>query len=333
MMNSNAVSIKKLKSKKAVSILEEDDAGMTNADTLVTKDNTSSINVDALSAYLNNNLKAALLTATDEVLLSKAIKAGNTPSASKKVKAAGLRARETVILANLRLVVNVARKYKNLNVPFEDLISEGNIGLMTAINKFDHTKGFRFSTYAHWWIKQNVQRAVNDMKNTVRWPVHFSDLHRKYLRYMMTNDKKGIVPTLEMIMKNLEINKEQADMVININSVTVSLDKSVSIGGGEDGAPLVETLISRQSEQESKNFANDESKAVLEMLMHKHLIKRDIVVLKLRYGLGSYSPKTLEQVGDIVGLTRERIRQIECNGIHKLKQVMVKNGMKIGEFL
>jgi DNA-directed RNA polymerase sigma subunit (sigma70/sigma32) len=150
---------------------------------------------------------------------------------------------------------------------------------------------------------------------------------------MMTNDKKGIVPTLEMIMKNLEINKEQADMVININSVTVSLDKSVSIGGGEDGAPLVETLISRQSEQESKNFANDESKAVLEMLMHKHLIKRDIVVLKLRYGLGSYSPKTLEQVGDIVGLTRERIRQIECNGIHKLKQVMVKNGMKIGEFL
>ena len=257
---------------------------------------------DALQLFLREAGRHALLTAAQEVELAKAIERGDDL------------AKQRMIQSNLRLVVSIAKNYRNQGLPFLDLIQEGTLGLIRAVEKFDWRRGFKFSTYATWWIRQAVARALADKARTIRMPVHIVERLQKMNRAERTLwATLGREPTLEEIADEANLPLQQAVEVRAAARASTSLDQPVGDGddavfgdfvAGDGPLPDEEVEVSLRSE------------ALMEALTA--LPSRDRQVLVLRYGLAEEEPKTLEEIGRRLGLTRERVRQIEVESLRRL---------------
>jgi RNA polymerase primary sigma factor len=262
------------------------------------------VSTDALQLFLKDIGKVDLLTAAQEVELAKRIERGDHG------------AKQEMVEANLRLVVSIAKKYRNQGLPFLDLIQEGTIGLVRAAEKFDYRKGFKFSTYATWWIRQAVARALADKARTIRMPVHVVEKLNKIVRAeRKLRAEFGREPTAAEIGRDLELSAEEVEHIRRSAQTPVSLEKPV---GDED-------------ESEFGHFITDENLPLpdeeAEITLRKETLRkilgtlssRERQVLELRYGLDGQHPRTLDEVGRTFNVTRERIRQIENQSLKKLR--------------
>jgi RNA polymerase primary sigma factor len=257
---------------------------------------------DALQLFLREAGRHALLTAAQEVELAKAIERGDDL------------AKQRMIQSNLRLVVSIAKNYRNQGLPFLDLIQEGTLGLIRAVEKFDWRRGFKFSTYATWWIRQAVARALADKARTIRMPVHIVERLQKMNRAERTLwATLGREPTLEEIADEANLPLQQALEVRAAARASTSLDQP--IGDGDD-AVFGDLVAGDGLLPEEEVEVNLRSEALMEALTA--LPSRDRQVLVLRYGLAEEEPKTLEEIGRRLGLTRERVRQIEVESLRRL---------------
>lgn len=271
---------------------------------------------DAVKLYLKEIGRYPLLTAEKEVLLAKQIEAGDTYS--KKILAQ----------SNLRLVVSIAKKYMGRGLHFLDLINEGNIGLMRAIDKYDYRKGFKFSTYATWWIRQAITRAIADQAKLIRVPVHMNDTINKLkkINKQMTQ-KLGREPSNEELAKEMDLSVEKIVEIFRISQDPISMDTTI---GDEEDSKLEDFIQDDNTPnpvQATREALLDESlEDVLESLTEK-----EAMVLRLRYGIEDGETKTLEDVGKMFGVTRERIRQIEAKALRKLRHP--SRSQKLRDFL
>ena len=261
---------------------------------------------DALQLFLHDIGKVELLTARQEVELAKRIERGD------------LAAKRTMVESNLRLVVSIAKNYRNQGLPFLDLIQEGTIGLVRAAEKFDHRKGFKFSTYATWWIRQSVARALADKSRTIRIPVHIVEKLNKIRRAerrLVT--ELGREPTLKEIAAVTGLDRQEVDSVKRSAQAPVSLEKPV---GDEEQSEFGQFIADERAESPYERAAEILTKEALRAVL-ENLSYRERRVLELRYGLGGQQPHTLDQVGRTFNVTRERIRQIETQSLKKLQSL------------
>lgn len=262
----------------------------------------------AIKIYLQEIGKTPLLKPSEEVELAALIQAGD------------MRAREKMIKANLRLVVKIAHDYVNFGLPLLDLISEGNIGLVKAVERFDPSKGGKLSTYAAWWIKQSIKRALANQSKTIRLPVHLVDKIAKMRRMALELEEElGRLPTDEELgyAMGMPVNK-----VAHLKSVSVrptSLDAPV----GDDDSTEFGELIG--DENDINPFENLRNKSLLNDLstMLDRLDQREAEIIRLRFGLDGEKPKTLEEVGEMFGITRERVRQLQNMALSKMRKILV----------
>ena len=268
------------------------------------------INIDdPVRMYLKEIGKVPLLTAEEEIELARKMEEGGPEGEAAKKKLAE---------ANLRLVVSIAKRYVGRGMLFLDLIQEGNLGLIKAVEKFDYTKGFKFSTYATWWIKQAITRAIADQARTIRIPVHMVETINKINRVQrQLVQEKGREPTPEEISEKMDgqFSPERIREIQKIALDPVSLESPI---GEEEDSHLGDFIEDKDaispSEYTTKQLLRDELRQVM-----KELTDREERVLRLRYGLDDDRPRTLEEVGREFGVTRERIRQIEAKAIRKLR--------------
>ena len=272
---------------------------------------------DSVKIYLKEIGKVPLLTAQQEIELAQRIIDGDED------------AKQELITANLRLVISIAKRYAGRGMPFLDLIQEGNMGLIKAVEKFDYTKGFKFSTYATWWIRQAITRAIADQARTIRIPVHMVETINKITRAQrQLVQELGREPTAEEISERLDgaLSAARIREIQRINQEPVSLETPI---GEEDDSHLGDFLEDKEVESPSdyttKSLLKDELNEVL-----LELTDRERRVLELRYGLLDNHPRTLEEVGKVFGVTRERIRQIEAKAIKKLKSR--KRASRLGDY-
>ncbi len=287
---------------------------------------------DLVRVYLNEIGKVALLTAADEVDLSKRIEAGLyadhllssnnsfTPARRRDMRllvADGERAKDHLLRANLRLVVSLAKRYTGHGMPFLDLIQEGNLGLIRAVEKFDYTKGFKFSTYATWWIRQAISRAMADQSRTIRLPVHLVEQVNKMQRVRRElNQTLGREATHAEIGHELDITEERVRELIDLSRDLVSLDQAV---GTDDDASLGDFIADKRSTSEAEETVEaDLMRRQLSDVLDT-LEAREAAVVRMRYGLDGVQPKTLDEIGRAFKLSRERIRQIERETMAKLR--------------
>jgi RNA polymerase primary sigma factor len=257
---------------------------------------------DALQLFLREAGRHALLTAAQEVELAKKIERGD------------LDAKQRMIQSNLRLVVSIAKNYRNQGLPFLDLIQEGTLGLIRAVEKFDWRRGYKFSTYATWWIRQAVARALADKARTIRMPVHVVERMQKMNRAERTLWMElGREPTLEEIAEEASLPIEQAREVKAAARASASLDQPV---GEQDDAVFGDFVAGDEPLPEERVEVSLRSQALMTAL--HALPDRERQVLVLRYGLVDEEPKTLEEIGKRLGLTRERVRQIELESLRRL---------------
>jgi len=262
------------------------------------------VSTDTLQLFLKDIGRVALLTAAQEVELAKRIERGDHT------------AKQAMVEANLRLVVSIAKRYRNQGLPFLDLIQEGTIGLVRAAEKFDHRRGFKFSTYATWWIRQAVARALADKARTIRMPVHVVEKLNKIVRTERTlRAKLGREPSSEEIGLELDLLAEEIDQIRRSAQTPISLEKPV---GDEDesefGHFLTDQTMPLPDEIADETMRNEALRSILGTLSH-----RERRVLELRYGLDGEQPRTLDEVGRTFNVTRERIRQIENQSLKKLR--------------
>jgi RNA polymerase primary sigma factor len=284
-------------------------AGVTTA-TITAPDPT----VDSLQQFLDGIAKTRLLTANEEILLAKRIERGD------------LAAKERMIEANLRLVVSIAKRYRNQGLPFLDLIQEGSIGLVRAVEKFDYRKGFKFSTYATWWIRQAISRALSDKGRTIRIPIHIDNILKKLdgaQRKLQASGDRD--PTVEEIAALAGVDPDEADVIMRAAQPLVSLDKPV---GDDSDAAQFGDLIEDESSASPYDVAaeammNERLADVLENLSY-----RERRIIELRYGLRDEQPKTLDQTARVFSLTRERTRQIEEAAMRKLGSLAEAQGLR-----
>jgi RNA polymerase nonessential primary-like sigma factor len=287
---------------------------------------------DLVRVYLNGIGRTALLTAAEEVELAKRIEAGvfaqHMLETVEKLPAArqgelralivdGHRAKNHLLEANLRLVVSLAKRYTGRGMPLLDLIQEGNLGLIRAVEKFDYTKGFKFSTYATWWIRQAITRGMADQGRTIRLPVHLVEQVNKLARIKRDlHQQMGREATTEELANEAGLTPEKVADLLDHARDPVSLDMPV---GSEEDAPLGDFIEDGE--------ATDAESAVISGLLQDDLRRvlatldeREQSVIRLRYGLDDGQPRTLDQIGKHFGLSRERVRQIEREVMAKLRQ-------------
>jgi RNA polymerase primary sigma factor len=262
------------------------------------------ISTDSLQLFLKDVGKVDLLTAAQEVGLAKRIERGDH------------RAKQEMVEANLRLVVSIAKKYRNQGLPFLDLIQEGTIGLVRAAEKFDYRKGFKFSTYATWWIRQAVARALADKARTIRMPVHVVEKLNKIVRCeRKLRAERGREPSSEEIARELELTIDEVEQIRRTSQTPVSLEKPV---GDEEESEFGHFLTDESEPLPDEAADTAFRKETLEKILGM-LSQRERRVLELRYGLNGEHPRTLDEVGRTFNVTRERIRQIENQSLKKLR--------------
>jgi len=271
--------------------------------------------VDPTEIYLSEIGFSPLLSAEEEVYYGRLVQKGD-PKARKKM-----------IESNLRLVVKIARHYYNRGLEFSDLIEEGNLGLLRAVEKFDPERGFRFSTYATWWIRQTIERAIMNQTRTIRLPIHVVRELNMYLttarELMKTQDKE---PSIQDIAQKLNKSFEDVTGIMELNERMISLDAQVSTESNT-GKSLVEALADKHTIDPAEMLVDERLTEGLESCL-KELNEKQREVLCRRFGLGGYERQTLEEVGKAVGLTRERVRQIQMTALKTLREIMEKRGMK-----
>jgi RNA polymerase sigma factor RpoD-like protein len=286
---------------------------------------------DLVRSYLNEIGKVPLLSAIDEVELSKSIEAGlyasNLLSSPKRMTLArrrelqaicadGARAKDLLLRANLRLVVSLAKRYTGRGMPFLDLIQEGNLGLIRAVEKFDYTKGFKFSTYATWWIRQAISRAMADQSRTIRLPVHLVEQINKVQRMRRElGQSLGRDATDAEVAAELDIAVERLAQLMDHARDLVSLDQTV---GTEEDSSLGDFIADRDATKPTEAVEFDLMRKQLADVLNS-LDPREAAVVRLRYGIADGNPHTLDDIAKKFGLSRERIRQIERETMAKLR--------------
>lgn len=309
----------------------------------------------AVSWYLKTVSKHALLRAEEEVMLARKIQAmlgfervkdnlketldrdptweewagavGMEPAELRRKMSRGRYAKKAMISSNLRLVISIAKRYQNRGLSFQDLIQEGSLGLVRAVEKFDPEKGFKFSTYSTWWIKQAVLRAIADQSRTIRLPVHVHDMLnsiKKHTREL--TEELGRTPSEEEIAARMDLTMKKLRFLRDASRPAMSMEATRQAGGGKKGASggtqnEVQVADSIKDSNpcpdqitESKMLKDDVSSLVCT------LSPREQDVIRMRFGLDSGKPKTLEEIGNVFCVTRERVRQIEARALHKLRQ-------------
>ncbi len=261
-------------------------------------------------------VKEDILTREEEVELAKRIEEGDTE------------AKKELARHNLRLVISIAKKYRNYGLPFLDLIQEGNLGLMRAIEKFDYKKGYKFSTYATWWIRQRIFRAINNQSRTIRIPAHMSELIREIYKIEQKHiEENGTEPFLEEIAEKLDVAEEKVLKAKKSAHKTTSLDKP--LGDDPNGGNVLSDILAdenapRPDEETLHNLISDR----LDEVLDETLTDREKRILQLRYGLKDYHPRTLDEVGKVFDISRERVRQIQKRAIQKLQNPDIRRKLK-----
>ncbi|MFB6215275.1 MAG: RNA polymerase sigma factor RpoD/SigA [Candidatus Bipolaricaulia bacterium] len=262
--------------------------------------------------YFDEVGNEALLTREEEVDLAKRIEQGDEE------------AREKLASSNLRLVISIAKKYRNYGLPFLDLIQEGNLGLMKAIEKFDWRKGYKFSTYATWWIRQAILKALTNRSRTVRVPAHMKELSRKIDRVEEEYiQEHGTEPPIEKVAEDLDVTVEKVRRAKKAAQTTVSLDKPLGEESSDSGV-LGDIFADDNLPTPEQETFDSLLKGRLKGLLNKELTDREKHILKLRYGLEDYKTRTLEEVGEVFDISRERVRQLQNRAIEKLQRPEIK---------
>ncbi len=296
---------------------------------------------DPLALYLREMGRTALLTAEQEIKLARDVTHGEIVRAElqksdlTQERKRQLRAemqiadasRELLIKANQRLVISVAKRYRGLGVPFLDLIQEGNLGLMRAVERFDPAKGNRLSTYAMWWIRQSIIRAVANLSRTIRVPIHAGERERKLRKVAQELQQTlGRTPTAHELAAELGLTPRQVQRLQNMGQQAVSLDQPIR-EGESDGSSLADLIEDENSlapsELAAQRLLRDDVAAVL-----ADLKPREAEVLRLRYGLDGERVHTLKEVGELMGVTRERVRQLEMRALRKLRHPRIGRRLK-----
>jgi len=281
--------------------------------TVEAKEEVSS-NLDATQIYLSEIGFSPLLTAEEEVYFSRLALKGNEPS------------RKRMIESNLRLVVKIARRYNNRGLPLLDLIEEGNLGLIRAVEKFDPERGFRFSTYATWWIRQTIERAIMNQTRTIRLPIHVVKELNIYLRASRELIQKlDHEPTAEDIAKHLGKPVADVNKMLKLNERIASVDTPFS--GDSDKALLDVIADDKSAGPEGDLQSQDISNNIIYWLNELNSKQRE--VLARRFGLLGYEAATLENVGSEIGLTRERVRQIQVEALKRLRDMLSQQNLSI----
>jgi RNA polymerase primary sigma factor len=290
--------------------LDEADVEIEEAEEAAAVDLTPSAptTTDSLQLFLNGIGQYDLLTADQEVALAKRIERGDRA------------AKEQMVNANLRLVVSLAKRYQGHGVPLLDLIQDGVIGLNRAVEKFDWRKGFKFSTYATWWIRQACQRAVANQSATIRVPVHVQERRQKLRRARQRLEAaEGRTPSTEELAEAAQLTVEHVEEALGAVEASVSLNQTIGDGDGEFGDLFADTQADDPVERADIAFEHERLRQAL-----SELDERERQVLELRFGVGQGrgEQRSLEQIGRELGLTRERIRQLEASGMKRLAQLL-----------
>lgn len=293
---------------------EEDDE-----DTLNSNQYFDDVSDDSVRLYLREIGKIPLLNAEEELALAKRVVAGEKKAKDKMAE------------ANMRLVVSIAKRYSGRGLDFLDLIQEGNTGLLRAVEKFDPDKGFKFSTYATWWIRQAITRAIADQARVIRIPVHMVETINKLLRTQrrMTQELNR-EPTIEELAKELEMEPEKVEYVIKIKQDIQSLDAGVGRDGEDEDSVLQDFIEDEDSVTPEQSATTQLLKEQVQSVLST-LSDREQKIVRMRFGLDNGKSHTLEEVGQEFAVTRERIRQIEAKALAKLRKH--KDAKKLHEYL
>ncbi|AWL11022.1 RNA polymerase sigma factor [Saliniradius amylolyticus] len=271
-------------------------------------------NLDATQLYLGEIGFSPLLTAEEEVHFARRALKGDDA------------ARQRMIVSNLRLVVKIARRYNNRGLPLLDLVEEGNLGLIRAVEKFDPERGFRFSTYATWWIRQTIERAIMNQTRTIRLPIHVVKELNVYLRAARELAQKlDHEPTAEEIALALERPVEDVVKMLRLNERIGSVDTPI---GSDNDKALLDIIADEKGQGPESELQNKDIKSsIVDWLFELNPKQRE--VLARRFGLLGYEPSTLEDVGSEIGLTRERVRQIQVEALRRLRDMLAHQGLNL----
>ena len=297
----------------------ENEEEFSDEDLAITAENVDAFADDSVRLYLREIGKIPLLTPEEEADLADRIVKGDKKAKDKMVE------------SNMRLVVSIAKRYGGRGLDFLDLIQEGNTGLLRAVEKFDPAKGFKFSTYATWWVRQAITRAIADQARTIRIPVHMVETINKVLRTTRKlTTELNREPTNEEIAEELGLEPEKIDYVMRIKQDIASLDASVGHEGDDEDSVLGDFVEDEERDSPEDSAANQILKEQLSEIIAT-LTDREQKIIRLRFGIGGGRPHTLEEVGNEFDVTRERIRQIEAKALSKLRKN--KDTKKLHEYL
>lgn len=273
---------------------------------------------DPTRLYLNEIGASALLTAEEEVYYSRRAQQGDESSRARMIE------------SNLRLVVKISRRYLNRGLAFLDLIEEGNLGLIRAVEKFDPERGFRFSTYATWWIRQTIERAIMNQTRTVRLPIHVVKEINTYLRAARAlTQKLGHEPSAEEIANLLHKPLADVERMLGLNERVTSTDSSAL---ADSDKPLIDTIPDKNADDPTDTLQDENVHAnIEEWLLQLSSKQREVV--ERRFGLHGYATSTLEEVGREIGVTRERVRQIQMDALKRLKKILEAEGFSMDVLL